>query len=157
MTVEAGISGRALFGGVAFVALAMLSGCGDLSECVVADNSAGGVVIVSDLKVLHNYSLSIGAAWKSMPLTRDSVMFAEHNWIADPPPGIFLQTGTKVTVLDRRFLEAGELLEPYSANSYDMQRNLAVEVIHVVVRQGPHQNSQGWLPHYSCRPTVVLP
>lgn len=151
------ISGRLLCCAVALTAVVMLLCCGDLNEWVIFDNRAGGVVLVTDLKELYDYSLRTSAEWKRMPLAAETAMFGERDWIAHPPAGVFLQTGTKVAILKRRFLQNGQLVEPYPANSYDMQRNLAVEVIYVAVRDGQYQRVQGWLPHYCCRPTVILP
>ncbi len=154
MEVEIETAGRALVGTFVLAALTVLSGCGDGREYVVGFEP---VVLVVDTKVLKDYSLRTGEEWKQMALNIDSVNFGERNWIAHPPAGILLKPGSKITVLGRRFLQPGELVESYAANSYDMQRNLAVEVLFVEVQHGQQRQLQGWLPHYCCRPAVLMP
>jgi hypothetical protein len=80
-----------------------------------------------------------------------------RTWIKKPPQGVFIETGTKANILDRKFLEDGNLVEPYAANSYDMERDGAVEVVLIKIQDGPKKNLEGWIPHGFVSPTHVMP
>jgi hypothetical protein len=134
--------------------LAMLSCCsGDLREFAVVPNPSGGAVLVTDILVLRDYSVRTDAEWNSLQDPR--MRFGDDNWIQHPPAGIFLSSHSKVEMLDRRFLQDGELGEPYAANSFDMRNNGAIDVLYVEVKDGPHRGIRGWLPRAWVLPTVV--
>ena len=43
-------------------------------------------------------------------------------------------------------LKGGRLVTPYSANTYDMERDAAIEVEQIKIIEGPHKGLIGWLP-----------
>jgi len=57
---------------------------------------------------------------------------------APPAVAINIPNGTKGRAVDRKFLKGGILVDPYPANTYDMEREGAVEVILFEVTEGPH-------------------
>ncbi len=66
---------------------------------------------------------------------------------AGAPSGtaIPVPNGTKGRALDRKFLKGGELVVPYPANSYDMKRDRAVEVVLFEITEGPQRGVRGWV------------
>jgi hypothetical protein len=53
---------------------------------------------------------------------------------------------------DRKFLKGGELVDPYPANSYDMERDQAVEVVLFEITEGAKRGSRGWVQKSCLRP-----
>ena len=43
-------------------------------------------------------------------------------------------------------LKDGRLVTPYPANSYEMQRDGAIEVEKIKVTEGPQKGLEGWIP-----------
>jgi len=62
-----------------------------------------------------------------------------------PVTAISVPNKTKGRMLDRKFLRGGELVEPYPANSYDMERDGAVEVVLFEITEGPQRGVRGWV------------
>jgi hypothetical protein len=57
-----------------------------------------------------------------------------------------ISEGTVGIVTDRKFvLPGGRLVEPYSANSFDMARDGAIEVQRLRFTDPPHTGLEGWL------------
>ncbi len=71
-----------------------------------------------------------------------------------PPPGntIRIPNGTKGRAVDRKFLRGGRLVDPYPANTYEMERDGAIEVVLFEVTEGPHRGSRGWVQASFLRP-----
>jgi hypothetical protein len=71
-----------------------------------------------------------------------------------PPPGnvIGIPNGTKGRAVDRKFLRGRRLVDPYPANTYDMERDEAVEVVPFEVTEGPHRGTRGWVQSSFLRP-----
>jgi hypothetical protein len=60
---------------------------------------------------------------------------------------VLVSDKTRAHYKDRKFLlPGGRLVEPYSANSFDMERDEAVEVERVRIIEGPHKGLEGWVP-----------
>ena len=55
-------------------------------------------------------------------------------------------------MLDRKFLRGGELVDPYPANSYDMERDRAVEVVLFEITEGAKRGLRGWVQKSFLRP-----
>ena len=54
--------------------------------------------------------------------------------------------GTKGTAIGRQFvLPEGRLVEPYSANRFDMARDGAIEVERIRITQPPNVGLEGWV------------
>ena len=70
-------------------------------------------------------------------------MCGERNWGQHPTAGIFLASGTKLTMLDLMYLQDGQLVESYPSSAYDRKRNGAIEVVYVEVKDGPHRRTRG--------------
>ena len=144
-------------------------GCGDISERVVSNDAGSGVVLVTDEAVLRGYSSSCEAEWtepvqippnlppEATKLLTQQPRDGTKTWLRQPPKGIWLPNGTKGNMRDRKFLRRGQLVDPYSANSYDMERDRAVEVVLFRVKDGPHKDLEGWMPNRYLRPTVMMP
>ena len=66
---------------------------------------------------------------------------------ASGPSGaaIPVPNGTKGRMMDRKFFRGGELVVPYAANSYDMERDGAVEVVLFEITEGPQRGVRGWV------------
>src|SRR5580765_2185800 len=62
-----------------------------------------------------------------------------------PVTAISVPNGTKGRMLDQKFLRGGELVEPYPANSYDMERDRAVAVVLFEITEGPLRGVRGWV------------
>ena len=136
----------------------MFVGCGDVSERAVSNYAATGVVLVTDEAMLRDYSLACEPEWTEpvqSPWNRPQD--GTKTWIRHPPKGIWLPNGTKGNMVDRKFLRRGELLPPYPANSFDMERDRAVEVARIRVKDGLHKGVEGWMPNTYLKPTVVMP
>jgi hypothetical protein len=134
-----------------------LLGCGNLVNERTVNNPFGtGVVLVTDKAVLRDYSVVCDAEW-SEPHASHLPNDGTKTWTRQPPKAIGLPNGTKAEILDRKFLRQGELVNPYSAGLYDMERDRAVEVVLLRVRGGLHVNLEGWMPNMYLRPTVVWP
>jgi len=64
---------------------------------------------------------------------------------------------TRALVEDRKFLlSGGRLVHPYSANSYDMERDGAIEVEKIRVTDGPHRNLEGWIQSRDVKRLLTL-
>lgn len=149
---------RLLSAAIGFLTLLIFSGCGDLSEVVVNANPAGGAVLVTDIAVLKEYSIACAAEWRRPPaFPFGQIPDGTATWTEQPPQGVFIPNGTKANIQNRQFLQDGKLVEPYAANSYDMQKNRAIEVESVKIKDGPHRELQGWLPKRFLYPTVMMP
>ena len=118
----------------------------DLSDKVVPERTGAGVVLVTDKAVLLAHSARCDAEWMEAPPARLVWEICKQSWQQSPPAGVLVSPGTKLRVLDRKFLQQGQLLDPYPANTYDMQRNRALEVDFVRVKEGPQRNLKGWVP-----------
>ncbi len=62
-----------------------------------------------------------------------------------PARAISVPNGTKGRMLDRKFLRDGGLVDPYPANTYDMERDKAVEVVLFEITEGPQRGVRGWV------------
>jgi len=129
----------------------------DISECVVSNTSGTGVALVSDEAVLREYSNACDSEWTEVPSRPPWIQDGTNTWIKQPPKGNVISNGTKGNMLSRKFLQHGRLVDPYPANSYDMQRNRAVEVVLIRIKDGPYRTLEGWMPIRYLRPTDVLP
>jgi hypothetical protein len=69
-----------------------------------------------------------------------------------PGDVIRLPNGTKGRVIERKFLRGGILVDPYPANSYDMERDGAIEVELFEVTEGPSRGAKGWVRAAYLRP-----
>jgi hypothetical protein len=70
-----------------------------------------------------------------------------------PPSNVLrVPNGTKGLALKRKFLRGGRLVDPYSANTYDMERDGTVEVVLFELTDGPHRGSKGWVKASFLRP-----
>jgi len=107
------------------------TGCSDISKFFVNSPAPNGVVLASDLPTLN-------ALVSSNPPAPDRV--------------IAIPNGTKGRVLQRRYLKGGKLVMPYSANSYDMERDGAIEVALFEVSEGPKRGVKGWVQASFLRP-----
>ena len=59
---------------------------------------------------------------------------------------VFIRNGTRARYLGQKFLIKGSrLVEPYSANSYDMARDGAIEVERIKIMEGPSKGLKGWV------------
>jgi hypothetical protein len=59
---------------------------------------------------------------------------------------VLIPGGTRAIVIGRSFiLPGGRLVDPYSANTYDMARDGAVEVERIRITQPPNENLEGWV------------
>ncbi len=144
----------AAFAGIALLPALIYCGCGDLRERVVKANPGDGAVLVDDTAVLQHYSLSSDAEWTRPPSPGLLLADGTSTWLEQPPQGTFIPNGTKAEAEDRKFLQAGKLVEPYSADSFDMQRNRAVEVVLVTIKDGPSRGLRGWMPSRFLYPTA---
>jgi len=60
---------------------------------------------------------------------------------------VFVPNKTRGILKGRQFLlKGGRLVQPYSANTYDMLRDGAVEVERIKITEGPQKGLTGWLP-----------
>jgi hypothetical protein len=60
---------------------------------------------------------------------------------------VFVPNKTRgITKGSQFLLKGGRLVEPYSANTYDMLRDGAVEVERIKITEGPQTGLVGWLP-----------
>jgi hypothetical protein len=72
---------------------------------------------------------------------------------ATPPSNVIrVASGTKGLALKRKFLKGGKLVDPYPANTYDMERDGAVEVVLFELTNGPNRGSKGWVKSSFLRP-----
>ena len=59
---------------------------------------------------------------------------------------VFIPNKTRGRYKGRKFLlKSGRLVDPYPANSYDMQRDEAVEVEKIKITEGPNKGLEGWV------------
>ena len=59
---------------------------------------------------------------------------------------VFIPNETRGRYMGRKFLlSGGRLVDPYPANSYDMQRVEAVEVEKIKITEGPSKGLEGWV------------
>jgi hypothetical protein len=98
---------------------------------VVRGPTPGGVLLAPDLQSLN----ALLAARDKLP----------ENLIPIP-------NGTKGRAVERKFLRSGALVEPYAANSYDMERDSVTEVNLFEVTEGPFRGSRGWVRAAYLRP-----
>ena len=64
----------------------------------------------------------------------------------DPPEGaIAVPNGSKGRIVDTKFLKGGQLVMPYPADSFDMERDGAVRVVLFEVTEGPKRGAKGWI------------
>jgi hypothetical protein len=105
--------------------ISVYGGClADVSKFYVRSPSPNGILLAPDLATLN-------------------ALFA-----ANSPPSsnlIAVPNGTKGRVLQRKFLKGGYLVAPYPANSYEMERDQAVEVALFEVGEGLQRGSKGWV------------
>ena len=70
-----------------------------------------------------------------------------------PPSNVIrVANGTRGLALKRKFLRGGKLVNPYPANTYDMERDRAVEVVMFELTDGPNRGSRGWVKASFLRP-----
>jgi hypothetical protein len=134
----------------------LLVGCVDFGERAISNSLGTGIVFVTDEPALRGYSVASDAEWRE-PQENSMLPDGTKTWIRQPPKGRPLANGTKVRILDLKFLRRGDLVSPYPANGYDMERDRAVEVALVRVKDGPYASVEGWVPLKYLRPTVFLP
>ena len=119
--------------------------------------SRGDAVLVTEIAVLRNCSNDASAGdWDRAPVFPSPIPDGIRTWIEHPPEDL-IPRRAKANIQNRQFLQDGKLVDPYPANSYDMQRNRAIEVVFVEIKDGPHRDIQGWMPLRYVRPTVVMP
>jgi hypothetical protein len=105
-----------------------------------AGENAPGVWIATDengLKVMSNRTMMsspFGTPSDIWPNTADDKL-------------VFVPNHTRGIARGERFLlKGGRLVIPYSANSYDLQRDGAMEVEGIEIMEGPHKGVMGWAP-----------
>ena|SRR5436305_7531508 len=117
------------------VAAGLLLGCAacstDMRKFFVSSPSQSGVLLAPDLATLN----AVMAADSARPIT-----------------AIPLPNGTKGLALERKFLRGGRLIDTYPANTFDMERDGAVEVVLFEVAEGPKRWSRGWVQASFLRP-----
>ena len=70
-----------------------------------------------------------------------------------PSSAIWVPDGTTGKAIDRKFLQRGQLVEPYPATGNDMKRNGAVEVVLLQITNGPRKGLDGWIIASRLRPS----
>ena len=117
------------------VTAALVLGCAgcatDARRRVVISPAQNGILLARDLPTLN------------------ALMSADA---APPAAVISVSNGTKGLARDRKFLRGGRLVDPYPANSYDMERDGALEVELFEVTEGPKRGSKGWVQSSFLRP-----
>lgn len=56
----------------------------------------------------------------------------------------------------RYLLPGGRLVDPYPANSYDLQRDNAIEVEKIRITGGPSKGVEGWAPTHACQRLLTI-
>jgi hypothetical protein len=70
---------------------------------------------------------------------------------------VFVPNKTRgITKGSQFLLKGGRLVEPYSANTYDMLRDGAVEVERIKITEGPQTGLVGWLPPHLLQRLVTI-
>lgn len=69
-----------------------------------------------------------------------------------PATAIPIPNGAKGLMLDRKFFKGDRLVDPYPANSFDMEKDSAIEVALFEVTEGPKRGAKGWLRMSLLRP-----
>jgi hypothetical protein len=102
-----------------------------MRRCIVSTPAAIGVLLAPDLPTLNT-------------------LLAPNT----PPPSnvISIPNRTKGRVVDRMFLKRKKLVDPYPANTYDMERDGAIEMVLFEVTEGPQRGSKGWIGAWFLRP-----